>query len=40
MIYDGYGNALAWDDRDLEPLGEKPSQPSKKTTIQTISLTE
>lgn len=21
-LYDGYGNALAWDDRDLKPLGE------------------
>lgn len=25
VLYDGFGNALAWDDRDLKPLGEKPS---------------
>lgn len=35
VLYDGYGNALAWDDRDLKPLGEKPPQHSK-TTAQTV----
>lgn len=35
VLYDGYGNALSWDDRDLKPLGEKPTQHSK-TTTQTI----
>lgn len=23
VLYDGFGNALSWDDRDLKPLGEK-----------------
>lgn len=35
VLYDGYENALAWDDRDLKPLGEKLPQGSK-TATQTI----
>lgn len=29
-LFDGYGNALAWDDRDLKPLGKPPRVASKK----------
>jgi hypothetical protein len=29
-LLDGYGNALAWDDRDLKPLGKPPTVARKK----------
>ena len=32
-LYDGFGNVLAWDDRDLKPLGKTPRQRSKKTAL-------
>ena len=29
-LLDGYGNALAWDDRDLKPLGRPPAVARKE----------
>lgn len=29
-LYDGYGNALAWDDRDLKPLGKPQRRMTSK----------
>jgi hypothetical protein len=30
VLRDGYGNTLAWDDRDLKPLGNPPAVAHKK----------
>lgn len=29
ILYDRFGNALAWDDRDLKPLGKLPATSKK-----------
>ena len=38
QLFDGYGNSLAWDDRDLKPLGRPQTARAVKVTHEAWSL--